>query len=38
VRIEDKVAGPGDADLISDLNADFALEHVGIPVLVLVPV
>jgi hypothetical protein len=36
--LEDQVAGSGDADLVSDLDADLAFEHVGVFVLTLVGV
>jgi hypothetical protein len=35
-RLEDQVAGTGDADQIPDLNPDLALQHVGVLVLALV--
>ena len=36
--LEDQVAGPGDAELVPDLDADLVLQHVGIFVLALVSV
>jgi hypothetical protein len=37
-RFEDEIPGAGDADLVPDLDADLALEHVGVLVLVAVRV
>jgi hypothetical protein len=37
-RLEDEVAGPGDANLIPDLDADLAIEHVAVHLLVSVRV
>jgi hypothetical protein len=36
--LEDEIPGPGDADLVPDLDADLTLEHVGVLVLALVRV
>jgi|SRR5918995_4138150 hypothetical protein len=35
-RLEDEVAGPGYVDLVSDLDADLAFEHVSVLVLAFV--
>jgi hypothetical protein len=36
--LENEISGPGDADLVTDLDAELALEHVGVLVLASVGV